>query len=146
MANPNPSPSTRFKPGQVGNPNGGRRGPILSPLIRAALLQTEMRGKDGKVVQLPKGMTVGHLLVEMAIKHTINGNPAFFKELISRTDGVQPSQIDITSGGHPAALTLSALNLDELDTYESITRKLLAGRSSNGPGDDRGGEMSPESG
>lgn len=146
MPNPNPSPSTRFKPGQVGNPNGGRRGPFLTTLIREALLQTEMRGKDGQVVQLPKGMTVAHILVEMALKHTMNGNPAFFKEIISRTDGVQPTQIDITSGGQPAALALSALSLDELDTYESITRKLLAGRSDDGPGDDRGGEMSPELG
>lgn len=105
-----------------------------------------MRGKDGNVVHLPDGMTVGHLLVEMAIKHTLNGNSAFFRELINRTDGVQPSQIDITSGGQPAALTLSALSLDELDTYESITRKLLACRSGYSPGDDRGGEMSPESG
>lgn len=140
MANPNPSPSTRFKAGNNANPNGGRRGPILTPLIRAALLQTEMRGKDGKVVQLPDGKTVGQLLVEQAIKHTMNGNPAFFKELISRTDGLQPAQIDITSGGQPAALALSALSLDELDTYEAINRKLLAGRSGDGPGDDRGGE------
>lgn len=146
MSNPNPSPSTRFLPGQSGNPKGGRRGALLTPLIREALLQTEIRGKDGKIVPLPDGKTVGHLLVELAIKHTMNGNPAFFKELISRTDGVQPSQIDLTSGGRPAALTLSALSLDELDTYEAITRKLLAGRSGDGPGDDRGGKMSPESG
>ena len=28
MANPNPSPSSRFKPGQSGNPGGRKKGPV----------------------------------------------------------------------------------------------------------------------
>lgn len=146
MANPNPSPSTRFKVGQVGNPNGGRRGPLLTTILREALSQRTMRGPDGKLVPLPDNKTVAHFLVDTAIKHGAKGNAAILKEIWARIDGVQPTQIDLTAGGHPAGVTLSALSPDELDTYEAITRKLLAGRSDDDPGDDRGGEVPPEPG
>lgn len=82
MANPNPSPLTRFKKGEVANPNG--RPPkawTMSSLIEEALEEVEATsGKSFKSL-------VAKRLAHMAV----NGDIQAIKEINDRIDG-KPKQ------------------------------------------------------
>jgi hypothetical protein len=77
---------TPWKKGQSGNPKG--RTPYkgsLTELIRAALRQTHLCGKD-----LPDGLTAAHILAETMIQHAIKGQAPYMKEVMDRNDGKLP--------------------------------------------------------
>ncbi len=54
MANPNPSPATRFKPGRSGNPAGRPKGRTLGARLCELLEATSFPG-----VEIPEGKTLG---------------------------------------------------------------------------------------
>lgn len=71
MANPNPSPSTRFKPGQSGNPAGSSKNRRLTS---ALLRQIEERGLDDQFINA--GLTAA-----------MSGDFRFWSYIYDRIDG-----------------------------------------------------------
>lgn len=105
--NPNPSPGTRFKPGQSGNPAGAKKGArSFTALIREALTKSEIRGvtKDGqKVVKaLPDGITLADLIADVILTRAVKGDFRFVKEVWDRMEGKVPdtmlAEVKNTSG------------------------------------------------
>lgn len=81
MANPNPSPSTRFEPGQSGNPGGkpiGARNRLNAAFLNALAEQFEENGKDAirSVATLAPDVFVrvlaGILPKEVEVSHPID--------------------------------------------------------------------------
>lgn len=85
--NPNPSPATRFKPGNRANPGGRPKGPDLTARLRAAL--AEPIGDGGR----PAGMTVADRLVEALIEMAIRGDRQAIKDIFERVDGKAPDRV-----------------------------------------------------
>jgi hypothetical protein len=82
MPNPNPSPSTRFRPGQSGNPKGRpSRPPFSSRLLD--LLQ------NGRLADLEPKETDSliDIIAKLVVKRVIEGDPRFLKILLDRLDG-----------------------------------------------------------
>jgi hypothetical protein len=77
-----------FKPGDEwkGNRNGRPRGSVsLTKIVREALAGDELAGK-----KTPDGRSVAEWLMDHAIRHAMNGNAAYFKEIMDRNDGKTP--------------------------------------------------------
>ncbi len=98
--NPNPSPATRFKPGQVGNPNGRpKKRDCISDVLRELLESTELRGKP-----LPDGKTAAELLGEellisaLGTKNMPAGKVSLIQLILDRAEGkaVQRVIADVT--------------------------------------------------
>jgi hypothetical protein len=86
MSNPNPSPKTRFKKGQSGNPKGKAPGTFsLTTAIKEYLLQ---QAKDGE--------TYGDKLKKAAVLRAIAKSDVLTKEIWERMDGkvAQPTDIN----------------------------------------------------
>jgi hypothetical protein len=81
MADPNPSPATRFKPGAEwrGNAAGRPRGRELIEVLRDALDETELDG-----AAIPNGDRAADLLIRAMIGHALRGNAAMMR-------GVRPA-------------------------------------------------------
>jgi hypothetical protein len=91
MANPNPSPSTRFGPGNRANPNGRPKGRSITDRLRAAIERQEHGGKA-----LEGGRDVADLLVQVIIEGALGGDVRLIQLIVDRVDGKVP---DTTSGG-----------------------------------------------
>ena len=98
--NPNPSPATRFKPGQVANPNGRpKKRDCISDVLRELLESAELRGKP-----LPDGKTAAELLAEelligaLGTKNLPAGKVSLIQLILDRTEGkaVQRVIADVT--------------------------------------------------
>jgi hypothetical protein len=73
VANPNPSPETRFKPGNPGGPGRKPGTKMLSTLLREALAEADE--DDAKAI------------VRALIREARTGSIAHIKEVFDRTDG-----------------------------------------------------------
>jgi hypothetical protein len=88
MANPNPSPATRFKPGAEwrGNAAGRPKDRPLVEVLRDALDATELDGEA-----MPDGDRVADVLIRALIGHALRGNVAMMREILDRIDGKVPA-------------------------------------------------------
>lgn len=82
MANPDPSPGTRFRPGCQPGPGRPRGSLSLTELLRHALESRRLLGE-----KMPHRRTVAEQLVEQMIRHAMEGRGAYMKEIMDRNDG-----------------------------------------------------------
>lgn len=82
MANPNPSPETRFRSGRSGNPGGRPKGRSVTSRLRRLLLST----KDLSGKPIPDGKQLADLVAEVLVKQTLAGEFKFAKLLVERND------------------------------------------------------------
>jgi len=106
VANPNAKPPKehQWKPGQSGNPKGGKRGPHLTTLLREALSQPD---EDYG--------TKAEKLIAVAMKYAQKGDFRFFKEIMERIEGKVPDQTDITTQGQRIVFNLVEAKRDDSD-------------------------------
>jgi hypothetical protein len=99
MANPNPSPATRFRPGNCANPGGRPKGPSLTARIRDLLDREELKGKA-----LAAGKKVADVLAETIVEKATEGDFRFVELVINRVDGKVPDRVSIGSDGTTEAI------------------------------------------
>jgi len=101
--NPNPSPETRFKPGNNANPNGRPRGESLTRLLRKAIEKHEIKVRDenGKVrkIQLDGDETVADLIIDALIKGAMKGGTKHASLIFDRTEGKAVQRIEANVSG-----------------------------------------------
>jgi hypothetical protein len=97
MANPNPSPATRFKPGHAGNPGGRLRDP-LTRALRAALTDEDLTA-----------------IVETVIAFAKAGKIEYVQMIWDRIEGKVVARQE---AGDPGAFT----GLEDVPTDELIRR------------------------
>lgn len=103
MANPNPSPETRFKPGQSGNPSG-KSSEVQLAEQEAAKISAQLRLKALSCLQ--------DKLNSMEITALDLINPAtlkLFKDSEDRAHGTPAQAVDVTSGGDKVAMPTEIL-------------------------------------
>lgn len=84
MSNPNPSPATRWKPGQSGNPRGPTpKGERLTDFLRAAL---EINGRRAK-------------LADVVAKRALQGDIKFIELIFDRIDGAVAKPLELGGPG-----------------------------------------------
>lgn len=119
MANPNPSPETRFKPGQSGNPGGKSAGQRAAE-IEASRIAAELRLQA--LTSLQESLR-GKKLTDDDLEKLIN--PAtlkLFKDSEDRAHGTPPQEVRHTSPDGSmtpqdnSAAILAALNRKHADT------------------------------
>lgn len=85
-----PSRDTQFKPG---NRQGGR--PVgslsLTGKLREMLQSTEFRGQ-----KLPRGKTVGDVLLEVIIQESLKGKYPFAREVLDRIEGKVADRLEVS--------------------------------------------------
>lgn len=102
MANPNPSPSTRFQPGQSGNPGGMRPGTrSVTSRLRDLLEKGEVGGKPIK-----DGRQVADLLAEVILKGALKGDYRFAAMVLDRTEGKVPDSLTVNAEAPRGVATL----------------------------------------
>ena len=79
--NPNPSPSTRFLPGNRANPNGRPKGRTLTEELRAVLIRTCFAASASSRHDRRRRAA------ESMLYHAIQGNPMFAREILDRLEG-----------------------------------------------------------
>jgi hypothetical protein len=97
MANPNPSPATRFKPGNTANP-GGRPRDVLSRELREALTPEDRKAIIGTLLAFAKAGKIEHI-----------------REVFDRVEG---KAIARQEQGDPGAFT----GLEDVPTEELVRR------------------------
>lgn len=96
MANPNPSPATRFKKGQSGNPGGKTEGQRAAE-IESARISAELRLKTLSSLQEMVGD--GPLSDEMLERLLNPATLKLFKDSEDRAHGSPKQAVDHTTGG-----------------------------------------------
>ena len=94
MSNPNPSPETRWKPGQSGNPGGRPKGMLNFAKALSDALTEE---------------TLAAICASLAAK-AMEGDMSAIKEVADRLDGKSKQQMDVDIKGN---VTIAATSLDE---------------------------------
>jgi hypothetical protein len=84
MSNPNPSPLTRFRKGQSGNP-GARSTFSLTRLVRAELQKPAEKGS---------GVTRGEVVASKVVDLAVAGKEAFVKMVWEYIDGKPMQPVD----------------------------------------------------
>jgi hypothetical protein len=82
MSNPNPSPHTRFRSGQSGNPKG--RSSL--PLVASRLIGMLMYGKLADLVPNESDPLID-VFTKMIVKRALDGEHRFVKIILDRVDG-----------------------------------------------------------
>jgi hypothetical protein len=101
VANPNPSPETRFEPGRSGNPGGRAKGRSVAKILRELREQTEIDG-----VPVPGGKTLGELLAQRIVSWALQGDEKFVRIFLDRSEGgVRPVFEDRPPGDERPRLT-----------------------------------------
>lgn len=111
MANPNPSPKTRFKKGKSGNPGGKSEGQRAAE-IEAARISAELRLKALSSLQdmVQNGEIPAHHVIDQA---TLK----LFKDSEDRAHGTPPQSVDHTSSDRsmtpPSAFIIEGVETDD---------------------------------
>ena len=144
MANPNPNPSTRFKPGKSGNPTGATK---LYPtpeevkhvraLTREDLVEIGMMAFKGDVPSLQRvvaNMThsdpamrptaIQVLVASVLLKAIKEGNSTVLESLINRFFGKTPIALLVVNQEKP-------MGPKDADTIKAESRRLLEDMSSD---------------
>jgi hypothetical protein len=107
MANKNPSPSTRWKPGKSANPGGVPKDPDRDPdrdrTVAVALDELLHSRRIGKV-EVPGGRLVLDLVCEKLLTEALKGNIRAMELLFDRAYGKVPTPI----GEDPAAVAAAS--------------------------------------
>jgi hypothetical protein len=111
VANPDPSPSTRFGPGNAANPGGRPKGRSLTAILRDAL--------DSESPEHP-GRTVGEVLVERLLTLTRDDRRAI-KDVFDRTEGRPVQSVHLSADDSRAARLRAFLADDDADTADPET-------------------------
>ena len=93
QGNPNPSPETRFKPGQSGNPRGRPQGTLsLTDVLRKLgdIEDVEIRKGEPKI---PRKEALGHKMWNMAL----SGKADIARYIYDRLDGKPTQEIKVQS-------------------------------------------------
>ena len=93
--NPNPSPATRWKKGQSGNPTLGSRRKPISDAIVAAFDKTTI----GKM-EMPDGRTVLETILESIVRNIMRGNAKTLSDLWERVEG-KAAEEPAAAADHP---------------------------------------------
>jgi hypothetical protein len=90
LSNPNPSPATRFKPGDewTGNPGGRPQGESFTTILREALAAGHKRAPTWR-----------HALVAKAVLMAERGDLDALKWIADRTDGRVKEQVSVEQSG-----------------------------------------------
>jgi len=112
MANPNPSPETRFKPGQSGNPSG-RSSEELRNMNEAARIASELTLKalsslQERIGEAEAAQEIAALLLDKEVRGMII-------EAQNRAHGTPKQAMDVTTAGEPMTFTAIALAPLEAD-------------------------------
>lgn len=89
MANPNPSPVTRWKPGQSANPGGRPAGESFAAILREALEAEHKKAPSWR-----------HALVVKAVAMAAAGDLDALKWIADRTDGKVKDQVEQSGEVH----------------------------------------------
>lgn len=109
MANPNPNPATRFKPGQSGNP-GGRRADPLTQAVKAAMTDEDAAAVAATVIALAKD---GNLQAVALLWDRLEG------KAVARAEHGEPGEFTLTLD--------HARKVLELGSYRDPSRTTDAG-------------------
>jgi hypothetical protein len=82
VANPNPSPDNRFKPGNNANPGGRPKGLSIGKRLRNLLERTELGGQP-----LPDGKQIADILAEQLVRAAMELDAKFVREVLDRAYG-----------------------------------------------------------
>ena len=126
-----------FKPGQSGNPTGGRKGPTLRGAIAELMARHEIAGK-----RIAGGKTVQQLLAEVIIRGSLKGKFPFVKEVFDRLEGRVAERLAGHDGGPlgpAAAVDLSRVSDDDLARLDAIFARLAPRPGEPDPIDDDDG-------
>jgi hypothetical protein len=94
MPNYNPSPATRFKKGQSGNPAGRPKGSRnYRTLFREAYMAI---AKDLRLGKEPDALLVE--ILKRGIREALKGNYPFYKDIMDRLYGKPKERIDAEEG------------------------------------------------
>lgn len=94
MANRKPSPKTRFKKGQSGNPGGRPKGRSVTAIVRELLDADTFGGK-----KLAGGKRVADLVAERIVAEAVRGKFPFAREILERLEGKTSQPLDVTAAG-----------------------------------------------
>ena len=117
MANPNPSPRSRFKLGGPPGPGRPKGSLSLKDLLRIALEGSEILGEA-----TPDGRPVAVWFVEAMVKHGMGGNGSYMREIMDRIDGPIPRAEGAPEGDIDAIL-------DEADRIATDRERSTFGRA-----------------
>lgn len=106
------APSTAWKPGQSGNPNGRPKGISITEMVKSALEEIEPKTKKPW-----KDLIIKRIL----LKATNDGDTNMLKAIWSYIDGMPKQSTDITSGGRPIPIMAvdTHVSSDDSDTENS---------------------------
>lgn len=90
MANPNPSPKTRFKKGQTGNPKGR---PVTKPLSNAYLSLLSLPVSEFDQL-IPEELSVAEGIARAVIQQAIKGRVEAAREIADRIEGKATQPIE----------------------------------------------------
>jgi hypothetical protein len=105
MPNPNPNYSTRFQPGQSGNPAGRPPGSkSIAGRLKDLLERAEISGKP-----IEGGKQVADLVADVIVERALKGDFRFMDLLVERVDGKVVKRIEVESAGQATADAINAL-------------------------------------
>lgn len=112
-----------FKPGQSGNPKGGRSGRLsLTKRLRQLLSQPAFAND-------PDGQTKADVVVEMAVQAAAQGDSNFFKEIMNRIDGKVSDHVIIDSAKRMVEQQAADLSAKVVEIAFEVVDKYIADES-----------------
>lgn len=141
MGNPNPSPKTRFRKGQTGNPSGGRlHNPVLRKIRKLTMDEVAELGAfiiTKNVVQLKKIIADAQKNPEtkssalkiwfatIAIKGISKGDAYALDTLLNRLIGKVPTAVELTgkNGGPIENLSTEMTREERLAMIENLAKR-----------------------
>jgi hypothetical protein len=126
MANPNPSPATRFKPGNTFSVGNGRpHGSSIRARIRALAAQDTGDGK-----------TIEDRLAEKFILEALKGKHPFAHDVLEAIDGKLTDRVEHSGpGGGPIAMDASVCGLssEQVNEWREKKRAEISARPTEPP-------------
>ena len=121
MANPNPSPETRFKAGNRANPGGRPKGRSITAAIRDYAERRDIAGHA-----ITAGRTVADTVVETLFRLALKGDLIAIKLILDRHDGpvrAAAEQDDSTANAIDPEVARRILEAVDPDTLPSESER-----------------------
>ncbi len=101
--------TTRFRPGETGNPNGRPRSAALTDLVRrrlemAASTMPQAKELATKLEREAEEVTLADLIVEALIGLALNSNLDAIKEVLNRVDGKAIARVEAAMNHGPTVV------------------------------------------